>query len=73
MDEEKKKEEIALFRYGLISPVIHGNVGMQIKYLRKIAEKQSDCRTIQPEGLQRSGNGLSSESQWFRRCHRRNL
>jgi transposase InsO family protein len=42
MDEEKKKQEIALFRYGLISPVLHGNAGMQIKYLRKIAEKQYD-------------------------------
>jgi len=42
MDEEKRKEEIALFRFGLISPVVHGNVAVQMKYFRQIADKQYD-------------------------------
>jgi len=40
--DEKKREEIALFRYGLIAPVIHENVQSQMKYLREISAKEYD-------------------------------
>jgi transposase InsO family protein len=38
MDEEKKKE-IALFRFGVIAPVLHGTAGIQIQFFRRMAEK----------------------------------
>lgn len=42
MSEEKKKKEIALFRYGLISPVIHGHIAMQKRYFEEMAQKEHD-------------------------------
>lgn len=38
--DEKKREEISLFRYGLIAPVIHENVLSQMKYFREISAKE---------------------------------
>ncbi|MGD9162696.1 MAG: DDE-type integrase/transposase/recombinase [Desulfobacteraceae bacterium] len=40
--DEKKKKEIALFKYGLISPVLVGNVAVQVKYFREMARKEHD-------------------------------
>jgi len=37
--DEKTKKEIALFRYGLIAPVLHGNVAVQMNYFRQMAQK----------------------------------
>lgn len=39
---EKKKKEIALFRYSLISPVLVGNVTIQTDYFKEMAQKQHD-------------------------------
>ena len=36
---EKEREKIALFRYGLISPILNGQVLNQKKYLQRIATK----------------------------------
>lgn len=41
-----RKEEIALFRYGLIAPVIHENVRSQAKYFRQISLKEFDVPHI---------------------------
>lgn len=38
----KKQEEIALFKYGLISPVLYGNVEGQMAYFRQMSEKEFD-------------------------------
>jgi len=38
--DSKKKQEIALFRYGLIAPVLHDNVKSQMKYFRGLSLKQ---------------------------------
>lgn len=35
--EKKKRRDIALFRYGIIAPVLHGNVAQQMEYFRKVA------------------------------------
>lgn len=43
---KKQKEEIALFRYGLIAPVLYGNVKAQMEYFRTIAEKQYEVPHI---------------------------
>ncbi len=40
--DEKTRKEIALFRFGIIAPVLHGNEPAQMKYFRKIAQKQHD-------------------------------
>lgn len=37
---EKKKKEIALFKYGLIAPVLVGNVRVQMKYFKQMAQKE---------------------------------
>lgn len=37
---EKKRQDIALFRYGVIAPVLSENVDVQIEYFRKTAEKE---------------------------------
>ena len=38
--DEKTRKEIALFRFGLIAPVINGNVTAQMKYFRQLAQKE---------------------------------
>lgn len=40
--DEKIKKEIALFRFGIIAPVLHGNVTAQSKYFRQMAQKQHE-------------------------------
>jgi transposase InsO family protein len=40
--EEKKRRDIALFRYGIIAPVIHGNVAQQARYFRQMADRDYD-------------------------------
>ncbi len=40
--DDKKREEIALFRYGLISQVLNQAVEGQMKYFREIAAKEYD-------------------------------
>jgi putative transposase len=39
---KKKREKIALFKYGIIAPVIVGNVKSQMKYFREMAQKEHD-------------------------------
>lgn len=41
MDENKRKA-IAIFKYGLIAPVLSGNVKVQMEYFRQIARKEYD-------------------------------
>ena len=41
-EEDEKKKEIALFRYGLITPVLHGHASMQKKYFNEIAQNEYD-------------------------------
>lgn len=40
--EEKKREKIALFKYGIIAPVLVGNVTSQMNYFREMAQKEHD-------------------------------
>jgi transposase InsO family protein len=44
MDEmdAKKKKEIALFKYGLLAPIIVGSVRAQMKYFRELAQKEHE-------------------------------
>ena len=38
--DEKTRKDIALFRFGLIAPVINGNVTAQMRYFRQLAQKE---------------------------------
>ena len=49
MDEDKKRTDIALFRYALIAPVIQQNVSAQADYFRGILGKQYDVPHIGPK------------------------
>lgn len=49
MDEDKKRTDIALFRYALIAPVIQQNVSIQAEYFRGILGKQHDVPHIGPK------------------------
>jgi transposase InsO family protein len=40
--DEKTKKAIGLFKYGLIAPVLHGNVAVQMAYFRQMAQKEFD-------------------------------
>jgi len=40
--DQKHRESIALFKYGLIAPVLNGNTKSQMKYFREIALKKYD-------------------------------
>jgi transposase InsO family protein len=42
MEEDKKKTDIALFRYALIAPVIQENVSIQAEYFREVSQKRYD-------------------------------
>lgn len=46
MDEDKKRTDIALFRYALIAPVIQQNVAAQAEYFRGILGKPYDVPYI---------------------------
>jgi len=50
MDEDKKRTDIALFRYALIAPVIQQNVKAQAEYFRDVSGKHYDVPHI---GLKR--------------------
>ena len=39
MDDDKRNA-IAIFKYGLIAPVLSGNVKVQMEYFRQIAKKE---------------------------------
>ncbi len=53
--DKKKKEEIALFRYGIIAPVIHENVTSQTKYFREVCEKELNVPHIGKKSYRISG------------------
>jgi putative transposase len=38
--EEKDREQVALFRYGLLAPVLLGQVPSQKEYLAQVASKK---------------------------------
>ena len=40
--DQKHREKIALFKYGIIAPVLNGNTKSQMKYFREIALKKYD-------------------------------
>ena len=41
-DEKNQNEKIALFRYGIIAPVIHDTAKRQAKYFKEMAQKIFD-------------------------------
>lgn len=62
MDCNKNKEDMALFRYGIIAPVIHENVKNQAQYFRDISEKEFDV-----PGIGRRRYKVSAFKSWLRK------
>jgi hypothetical protein len=52
MDEDKKRLDIALFKYGLIAPVLQQQVSVQIEYFREVAGKEHDVPHIRQKEVQ---------------------
>jgi len=46
MDEDKRKKDIALFKYATIAPVIQENVKVQVEYFRDVSKKEHDVPHI---------------------------
>lgn len=44
--EDERKKAIALFKYGLIAPVLHGNVKVQVEYFKEAAKKKYEVPYI---------------------------
>jgi putative transposase len=40
--DKRTKEKIALFRYGIVAPVVNGSVSNKMEYLRQMAAKEHD-------------------------------
>ncbi len=53
--DKKKKEEIALFRYGIIAPVIHENVASQNSYFKDVCQKELNVPHIGKKRYRVSG------------------
>lgn len=49
MDEEKKRTDVALFRYALIAPVAQENVSKQAEYFRVLVEKTHEVPHLGPK------------------------
>lgn len=49
MDEDKKRTDIALFRYALIAPVIQQNVSRQAEYFRGLSGKTHEVPHVGPK------------------------
>ena len=43
---DKKKKDIALFKYAMIAPVIQENVKVQMEYFRDVSKKEHDVPHI---------------------------
>lgn len=46
MDEDKRKKDIALFKYAMIAPVIQENIKVQVEYFRDVSKKEHDAPHI---------------------------
>ena len=66
--DKKQREAIALFRYGLIAPVLHENVISQGRYFRGIAQKEYDVPYIG-----RRSYKVSAFKSWLRKYKMGNI
>lgn len=68
MDENEKKQAVALFRYGIIAPVLHAATGTQARYFRRLAEKD-----LEVPGLGRRRYSVSTFKSWLRSYRQQGL
>ncbi|MDA2931346.1 helix-turn-helix domain-containing protein, partial [Acidobacteria bacterium AH-259-O06] len=63
--DRKKQEAIAVFRYGIIAPVIHAAGKGQAKYFRRLAQKELEVPFLGPRRY-----AQSTFKSWLRRYRR---
>ena len=66
--EAKKREAVALFRYGVIAPVLHAAAGTQSEYFRQMAQKE-----LEVPGVGRRRYSVSAFKSWLRSYRRQGL
>jgi len=60
--KQKKSQAVALFRYGVIAPVLHAAAGTQREYFQRLAQKDLDL-----PGLGRRRYSVATFKSWLRR------
>ena len=68
MDGKQKRQAVALFRYGIIAPVLHTAAGTQAHYFGRMAQKELDV-----PGLGRRCYSVATFKSWLRRYRQEGL
>ena len=68
MNGKEKRQAVALFRYGVIAPVLHAATGTQAQYFGRMAQKELDV-----PGLGRRRYSVATFKSWLRRYRQQGL
>lgn len=68
MKGKEKRQAVALFRYGVIAPVLHAAAGSQARYFGRMAQKELDV-----PGLGRRRYSPAAFKSWLRRYRQQGL
>ena len=68
MKGKEKRQAVALFRYGVIAPVLHAAAGSQARYFGRMARKELDV-----PGLGRRRYSVATFKSWLRRYRQEGL
>ncbi len=68
MNGKEKRQAVALFRYGVIAPVLHAAAGTQAQYFGRMAQKELDV-----PGLGRRRYSVATFKSWLRRYRQEGL
>ena len=68
MKGKQKRQAVALFRYGVIAPVLHAAAGSQARYFGRMARKELDV-----PGLGRRRYSVATFKSWLRRYRQQGL
>ncbi len=68
MKGKQKRQAVALFRYGVIAPVLHAAAGSQARYFGRMARKELDV-----PGLGRRRYSVATFKSWLRRYRQEGL
>ena len=68
MNAKEKRQAVALFRYGVIAPVLHAAAGTQSQYFGRMAQKELDV-----PGLSTRRYSVATFKSWLRRYRQEGL
>ena len=66
--KKKKRQAVALFRYGVIAPVLHAAAGTQSQYFGRMAQKELDVPGLGPRRY-----SVATFKSWLRRYRQEGL